>query len=161
MPGLSDLSRRDWNHAQEQSDSDSELAERVAAAIYNYDHAPDEEDWYDAKHRLENSKMEVKSAHTKLTWKRKSDNKRVSEKGRFRLWRAQLRSLMASNAAGTAWVTFVLFDENDTILAVKRMKPSTVWSLVEDSGGWNESGHDSWGLQQKLAISDVFDPDDI
>ncbi|WP_089866818.1 hypothetical protein [Halogranum rubrum] len=58
-------------------------------------------------------------------------------------------------ARGTAWVVFVLFDEDRTLTEMRRMRPSTLLRLVNERGGWHRSGREK-GKQHKLPIESVF-----
>ncbi len=72
------------------------------------------------------------------------------------MWAEQLVSLLASDASGTAWVAFVLFDEDSGEVLIRRARPKTVSGWVAERGGWNESGHDEFDEQHKLPIDVVF-----
>lgn len=147
---LRDLSDR---HQRMLHEGESEVvAEEIVAEELGREakHRPDEEEWYDVRYSSTGTKVEVKS-----TWTEVGDEYPAG--GRFRLWRAQMRSLLASDAAGTAWVAFVLFDEASGEVRVRRARPSTVWSWVtDDRGGWNRSGHEEWDRQHKLPYEVVF-----
>jgi hypothetical protein len=149
LPGISDVPRSELRRIDERAEDDSDLAEMLVAAIYDVTHAPDRADWYDVVDDTTGTKYEVKSAHLQV-------GDAYPAAGRFRLWRAQLRSLIHSRAAGksgTSWVAFVLFD-GDQPIDVRRMHAGTVWDLVGDD--WNRSGHAEWNLQHKLPIEEVF-----
>jgi hypothetical protein len=79
----------------------------------------------------------------------------VPTTGRFRLFEGQLRSLVAADARGTAWVVFVLFDEDRQPVDLRRMRPGTVLRLVNERSGWHKSGHEK-GKQHKVPIKPVF-----
>lgn len=146
-----DVSRRRFQSLLERAgDDDALLAELLVAEHYDVLHAPDETDWYDCRNQRTGTKFEVKSTRTSIDGEDPSTF--VDVAGRFRLWRSQVRSLLASDARGTAWIVFVLFDEDRTPVALKRMRPGTVSSLVDE---WNESGHEM-GPQHKVPISEVF-----
>lgn len=86
--------------------------------------------------------IEVKSAHLEV-------GDTYPSAGRFRLWRAQLRSLIHSRTAGdsgTSWVVFVLFDSDQPVDG-RRMHAGTVWEMIDD---WNRPGHVEWNLRHKL-----------
>lgn len=122
------------------------VAEELGA---NAKHRPDRAEWYDVVLETTGAKTEVKSC-----WRRVGDAHPAD--GRFRLRRDQLRSLLSSNASGTAWVAFVLFDENTGEARVRRVTPSTAWGWVNERGGWNEAGHDEFDYQHKLPWDEVF-----
>lgn len=44
---------------------------------------------------------------------------------RFRLRRDRLRSFRASDASGVAWVVFVLYDHDEVVVRLRRMKPES------------------------------------
>jgi len=118
------------------------FAEEYVANSYGLEHAPGEADWYDAVHPERGTKYEVKSTHTG---------------GRFRLWEGQVRSLVASDGQGTAWIAFVLLDANGNVVDVQRRKPSTVLQLVNDRGGFNRAGHQERDSRQhKLPEEEVM-----
>jgi len=118
------------------------FAEAYVAESYGLEHAPGETDWYDAVHSERGTKYEVKSTHTG---------------GRFRLWEGQVRSLVASDGQGTAWIAFVLLDQGGNVVDVQRRKPSTVLGLVNDRGGWNRAGHQERDdRQHKLPEEEVM-----
>lgn len=122
------------------------FAEQLVASIHDLEHRPDETDWYDAVNPRTGTKYEVKSTHQELE---------SGAPGRFRLWRDQHRSLVASDAAGTAWYTFVLLSSGGDVLDVQRRRPSTVTRLVES---WNRAGHgERDGPQYKLPWPQVMD----
>lgn len=126
------------------------VAEELVAEVYGAAHRPDRADWFDVVDEDASTKYEVKRTSRRIGEEHPAD-------GRFRLWRAQLRSLIASDAGATAWVAFVLFDEDAGTATIQRRRPSTVWDVVDDRGGWNESGHDEWGEQHKLPYDEVVD----
>lgn len=98
--------------------------------------------WDEAIDESTGTKYEVESTH---------------EDGRFRLWEDQTRSLLSSDARGTAWVAFVLFDERGNVEAMQRRKPSTVNRIVRERGGWNRAGHSERdGRQHKLPHDEVL-----
>jgi len=117
------------------------FAEEYVANAYGLDHAPRETDWYDAVHPS-GTKYEVKSTHTG---------------GRFRLWEGQVRSLVASDGQGTAWIAFVLLDQGGNVVDVQRRKPSTVLRLINERGGFNRAGHQERDdRQHKLPEGEVM-----
>jgi hypothetical protein len=155
MSALDQLTRRDWQRLQERARGESgTLAELVVAEVYGVEHDPHE--WYDCVSST-GTKIEVKSAHEVIDGEDPSQF--VATPGRFRLWRGQHRSLVASNARGTAWYVFVLFDEHGSLVDLRRMRPSTVGRIIRDTGGWARSGHPK-GMQAKIPVdgcSDVLD----
>lgn len=151
MKDPEDLTGKQRRRIQAAADDDAELAELLVAELVDGRHTPDEEDWYDVRSAGGATKIEVKSTHHRIGDDYPAD-------GRFRLWRRQLRSLIASRHAGetgTTWVAFVLFDE-DGAPKVRRMHARTARRIVEDSVGWGPSGHESWDEQAKLPIGEVF-----
>lgn len=152
MKSISDLPRSELRRIDEASrGEDHVLAEKLVAALVDGTHAPDREDWYDVVVERTATKIEVKSAHKQV-------GDEYPAEGRFRLWRRQLRSLVASQFAGdsgTTWVAFVLFD-GDTPVDVRRMHASTARELVEDTVGWGPSGHEEWDEQAKVPIGEIF-----
>ena len=151
---LEAISRSDFNRATQAADGDdSELAERLVEAIVDGRHDTDTADWYDVVVDRTGTKYEVKSTSTRIGEDYPAD-------GRFRVWQGQIRSLINSRHAGddgTAWVAFVLFDEDGNPVRVRRLHPETVLRIVHDRGGWNTSGHEEMGRQHKLPIEAVFD----
>jgi hypothetical protein len=140
-----DLSRGDRRKLQRQPSFD-QLAERLVAREFGLGLDDSDVEWYDLASDT-GTKYEVKSTSREIR----------SGPGRFRLFEGQTRSLLASDARGTAWYVFVLFDGEAGVLRMQRRRPSTVASTVRDRGGWNRSGHDSQGRQHKLPWSEVFD----
>jgi len=144
---LRDLSRKQ----RRQYDQDREtVAEQLVAELFDLRHAPDRAHWFDAVLEDRGTKYEVKSTSVRIGDDYPAD-------GRFRLWRAQLRSLLSSDAQGTAWVAFVLFDEDAGVAHIQRRRPSTVWRIVRERGGWNDSGHDRYDEQHKLPFDAVVE----
>lgn len=143
-------SRRRLRKLDRQNPDREDFAEALVAEMFGGRVANDVTDWYDVVD--DGTKIEVKS-----TEKRIGDD--YPADGRFRLWADQHRSLLASDASGTAWYVFVLFDDG-SLVDVRRCRPSTVTRLVEDvgDGEWDLSGHvDRDGAeQQKLPWSEVF-----
>jgi hypothetical protein len=127
-----------------------EVAEEVAAEMYGYETVPGDPDFFDVRHPERVTKAEVKSTQTSI-------GEKYPAEGRFRVWEGQTRSLVASDARATAWYIFVLFDESAGMLRLRRMRPSTVSRIVDERGGWNESGHESMGRQHKIPIIEVFE----
>jgi hypothetical protein len=151
MTSIGDVPRSELRRIDEAAESDDDLAERLAAAVYGWRHANDEADWYDARDEATGTKAEVKSTHLRVGDEYPAD-------GRFRLWRSQLRSLVASRFAGetgTSWVVFVLFD-GDQPVDIRRMHARTARDLVEDTVGWGPSGHTEFGEQAKVPVGEVF-----
>ena len=144
-----DVSRREFQRIDERARGDSgTFAQMLVAAHFGVSHAPDRAEWFDAVDEDRGTKFEVKSTHRTL------DN---GAPGRFRLWRSQLRSLLNSDAQGTAWVVFVLLDRDGNPVDHRRMRSSTVWRLVrEEFGGWDKSGHEEMGEQQKIPVDAIF-----
>lgn len=143
---LRDLSRQQ----RRQYDDDREtVAEELVAEEFGLLHVPDRAEWYDAVNDNTGAKSEVKSTSERIGEEYPAD-------GRFRVWESQTRSLVASDAQGVAWVAFVLFDEDAGHAYIQRRKPSTVLSIVNERGGWNESGHSEFGRQYKLPIEPIF-----
>ncbi|TVT89295.1 hypothetical protein [Haloferax volcanii] len=151
-----DVTRREMRRIDERAgDENGEFAERLVAAHYGITHANDRADWYDCVHEERGTKYEVKATQVRIDGL--DPDSRVEVGGRFRLWEGQTRSLLNSDAQNTAWFVFVLLDENGSPVDHRRMRPSTVWSLVRDEfGGWDESGHREMGRQQKVPIEAVF-----
>jgi hypothetical protein len=144
---LRDLSKR--QRRQYGQGERADVAEQLVAQVYGAAHRPDRADWYDVVDEDASTKYEVKSTSVRIGDEYPAD-------GRFRLWRAQLRSLIASDATATAWVAFVLFDEDAGTATIQRRRPSTVWAAVRERGGWNDSGHAEWGEQYKLPYDAVL-----
>jgi len=118
------------------------FATEAVADIYDLEIETGIEDWYDAVNPRTGAKYESKSTH---------------EGGRFRLWEDQIRSLIASNARGTAWVAFVLLDGSGSVVDVQRREPGTVLEIVNERGGWNRAGHEERdGCQHKLPAEEVM-----
>lgn len=128
------------------------VAEELAAEEFSLVHRPNEKFWYDVRAPSRASrptKGEVKSAHRRV-------GEDYPAAGRFRVRRDQHRSLTASDAQGTAWYIFVLFDEEAGEVVVQRRRPSTVRKIVEERGGWNDAGHEEFAYQHKLPIEEVL-----
>lgn len=144
-----DLSRGQQEKLQRSAAFD-ELAEELVAEEYGLRGLSRDADWWDVRHPTSGAKFEVKSTSTSI-------GDRFEADGRFRVWKGQTRSLIASDAQGTAWYAFVLLDERDGVIRIQRRRPSTVQAIVDERGGWNESGHESMGPQHKLPIDEVID----
>jgi hypothetical protein len=131
-----------------QNEEQGRFAEEVVADHFDLEHRPDETEWYDAVNPRTGTKYEVKSTHVELD---------SSATGRFRLWEDQHRSLAASDGQATAWYAFVLL-ENGDVKEIRRMRPSTVTSLIHEGGGsWNRAGHQERdSAQHKLPWEMVF-----
>lgn len=144
LANLTSRQRREYGTGER-----DDVAEELVAEVFDATHAPERANWYDVVDEDASTKYEVKSTSRRIGDEYPAD-------GRFRLWRAQLRSLIASDAGATAWVAFVLFDEDVGHATIQRRRPSTVWDVVDARGGWNESGHDDWGRQHKLPYDEVM-----
>jgi hypothetical protein len=128
----------------------ADTAEEIVAEEIGLDGLGLDPDWWDLHNEDTGTKHQVKSTSTTIGETYPGD-------GRFRVWKGQTRSLLSSDARGTAWITFVLLDEDTGSLKIRKMKPSTVWSLVKDRGGWNRSGHEDMGRQHKIPHGEVFE----
>lgn len=144
------LTRGQQNQLQREGPAFDELAEELVAEEWSLEGLNKKADWWDLRHPTETRKYEVKSTSSTVGDKYAGD-------GRFRLWESQTRSLIASDAQASAWYVFVLFDEDNGVLRMQRRRPSTVLEVVQERGGWNQSGHESMGRQHKLPWSEVFD----
>jgi len=142
------LSRGQRDKLQRGGQAFDELAEELVAEQYDLDGLGLDPDWWDLRHPEQTTKYQVKSTSSTVGEKYPGD-------GRFRVWETQTRSLIASDAAATAWYAFVLFDEERGVFKIQRRRPSTVNDLVQERGGWNRSGHDM-GPQHKIPYEDVF-----
>mgnify|MGYP006284538385 CR=1 FL=1 len=131
-----------------QTDSGT-VAEELVAEVYGLLHRPDRAVWYDCVLKSTGAKTEVKSCWAVV-------GQQYPARGRFRIRRDQLRSLLASDASGVAWVAFVLFDADAGEVLIRRAKPSTVARLVRERGGWNEAGHAEFDYQHKLPYDAIF-----
>lgn len=119
-----------------------DLAEEIVAEMFGLRHVGDKGGWYDAVLESTGTKYQVKST---------AEDGATSGSAEFRLWETDHRSLVASDAQATAWYAFVLFDVRDGLQDVRRCKPSTVTSIVQEFGGWNEANHaDKDSRQVKL-----------
>lgn len=98
-------------------------------------------DWCDVENPRTGAKHEVKTALPSR---------------RFRLWKDNHLSLTASDGQNVAWYDFLKLDSNGVIVEHRRMKPSTVTTIVNERGGWNTSGHVRGSKQHKLPPEDVF-----
>lgn len=130
-----------------------EVAEEIVAAAWDLlEHEPNEEYWYDVRADLgsRSTKGEVKSCQRRV-------GQDYPAAGRFRIRRDQHRSLVASDAQATAWYFFVVFDDETELITIQRRRPSTVTKIVEERGGWNNSGHREFQYQHKLPIETVVD----
>jgi len=125
-----------------QGDAFDELAETLVAEEFDLSQFTDA-DWYDCVDRDSGVKYEVKSTSDEIR----------SGPGRFRLWQQQHRSMTTSEGQNsTAWYAFVLLDLEDGVIKIQRRKPSTVTRILNQRGGWNQSGHESKGRQHKVPI---------
>lgn len=140
----------------DQGADSSEFAEQIVAVEYELVHSGDRFEWFDAYNPRTSpeTKYEVKSAHQYVKRNWFGQNERVA--GRFRVWESQTRSLVNSDAAGSAWYVFVVLDERESVVDMRRCQPSTVLRMVRDRGGWNDSGHQEMGRQHKLPIDEIF-----
>lgn len=138
LPSRSELRRLD-----KRSDDRAEFAERLIAEMYGLEYVGDEGDWYDAVLESTGAKYQVKSTAVKRV---------KGSSGRFRLWESDHRSLVGSDTGGVAWYAFVLFDGKGGIVDVVRRKPSTVTTIVRESGAWNEAGHQDKPGDRQLKI---------
>jgi hypothetical protein len=158
LNGFPDVSRSQFRRIDRMADDESgEFAARLVRAHLGkaWSYVPDRADWFDIEHDDRGTKIESKSTH--VTIDGENPDSFVDVAGRFRLWRSQVRSLMSSDARGTAWIVFVVFDEDGVPIEARRMRPSTVWGIVVDEfGGWDASGHQDQGQQQKLPIDAIF-----
>lgn len=134
-------------------DDDSLLAELLI--VEDGDLVHEQREWYDAINPRTSAKHEVKSVREVVDGRDKDEF--VPTTGRVRLWEGQTRSLVSSDANGTAWIDFVLFDEDRTPTDHRRMKPGTVLKLVNSLGGWDAAGHDEKGRQKKIPWPAIFD----
>lgn len=160
LSGFPDITRDEFRRLDERAREESgEFAARLVAAHFGpaWTYAPDRADWYDVVHDDRGTKIEVKSTHTTIDGE--NPDSFVDVPGRFRVWKAQTRSLINSDAGegNTAWMVFVVFDADGVPLEARRMRPSTVWGIVvDDFDGWDASGHEDQGEQQKLPIDAIF-----
>jgi len=157
IPDFPEISRDEFRRIDEKSRGESgEFAARLVAAHYGATYEPDDADWYDVNTKATGTKYEVKSTHTTIDGE--NPGTFVGVDGRFRVWKDQLRSLIQSDAGdSTAWVVFVVFNAEGTPLEARKMKPSTVWKLVQDEfDGFDISGHISRTKQQKIPIDALF-----
>lgn len=145
-----DLSRGQQEKLQRGGDAFDELAEELVAEEFDLEHVGVDAEWFDCRHPDRPTKYEVKSTHEQI-------GEDYPAEGRFRVWKSQTKSLVASDARATAWYAFVLFDESEGLFYLQRRRPSTISRLVRDRGGWNESGHESMGPQHKLPIDEVVE----
>jgi hypothetical protein len=161
MNPLDNLTRAGFdraNRAAAEADSPNGVfGEVLVAEAFDVRHQPDAADWYDCVHDERGTKYEVKTTQTQIDGS--DPDRRVPVGGRFRLWKGQTRSLLSAASADgqTAWIVFVLLDADGNPIAMRRVTPSTVWAWVRDEyDGWDESGHDSMGEQQKIPADFVF-----
>jgi hypothetical protein len=98
-------------------------------------------EWCDLTDPRTGARYEVKSAERALA---------SGREGRFRLWEDQHRSLTAANSAGSAaWYVFV----TDDGATYTRRRVTHVTQIVNDRGGWNESGHRRGSRQLKIPVT--------
>jgi hypothetical protein len=143
------LSRGQQDKLQRGDAAFDELAEEIVAEEYGLEGESLDPEWWDLRHPSRTTKYQVKSTQSTI-------GEDYPAAGRFRVWETQTRSLIASDAQATAWYAFVLFDDSNGSLRIRRMRPSTVNDLVQNLGGWGPSGHQSQGRQHKLPIGEVF-----
>ncbi len=151
MRSPEDLTGSERRRLQREPDDDAEKAEMLVAELVDGRHTPEETNWFDVRSAGGDTKIEVKSTHREI-------GKEYPAEGRFRLWRSQLRSLIASRYAGetgSTWVAFVLFGDSGAP-RVRRMHAQTVRDVVEETVGWGPSGHEEFDEQAKLPIESVF-----
>lgn len=125
-----------------------DLAEDLVAEEYDLSTFNDA-DWYDLEDRESGAKYEVKSTNSQI-------GEEYPAKGRFRIWEDNHRSLATSDGQGTAWYVFVLWHERDGLIKYRRRSPGTVTQIIDERGGWNDSGHERDARQIKLPISSVL-----
>jgi len=125
------------------------LAEELVEDEFDLEGRGLDAEWWDLRHPDRPTKYEVKSTATEI-------GEKYPGEGRFRIWEDQTQSLIASDANAVAWYAFVLLDENDGEIRIRRMKPSTVNGIIEERGGWNRSGHESMGKQHKIPWRDIY-----
>lgn len=158
LTGFPDISRDEFRRADRSADGESgEFAARLVAAHFDIIYAPDRADWFDVVNDETGTKYEAKSTHMSIDGE--NPDSFVDVAGRFRVWKSQTRSLINSDAGrgNTAWMVFVVFDEDGVPIEARRMRPSTVWKIVvEEFDGWDASGHEDMGPQQKLPIDAIF-----
>jgi hypothetical protein len=135
---------------REDNPSFADVAEEIVSEEYNLEGLSLDPDWWDLHAPERSTKYQVKSTQTSI-------GQEYPARGRFRVWESQTRSLIASDAQATAWFAFVWFEEESGLLRIRRMRPSTVLRIVNETGGWAESGHESMGRQAKIDIGEVFD----
>jgi hypothetical protein len=128
------------------------FATEVVADVYDLEVDVASADWFDAVNPRTGAKYEIKSTHRTVDG---------GATGRFRLWEDQHISLVHADASGTAWYAFVLLDEDDDVVDVRRMQPSTVTELVDDVGEgdpWSLAKHrEREGRQKKLPWITIVD----
>ena len=100
-----------------------------------------ENDWCDLVNPRTNTKHEVKVA---------------APDRRFRIWEDNHRSMVASDAGNVAWYQFLVVTMNGNVVEERKVKPSTVTTIVNERGGWNESGHVRGSRQHKIPVGDLF-----
>jgi hypothetical protein len=148
-----DVSRSRFNDLLERAgDDDALLAELLI--VEDGDLVHEQREWYDARNPRTSTKHEVKSVREVVDGR--DEDEFVPVTGRVRLWEGQVRSLVASDANGTAWIDFLLFDEDRTPQQHRRMKPGTVLKMVNELGGWDDAGHEEKGKQKKIPWPEVF-----
>jgi len=131
-----------------------EHVEKKIAAKFDLEHVPNESDWYDLVNPRTNTKHEVKSTEKRHEIEKGSNRQGgKGEKGRFRLYESQHRSLVSSDNNNVAWYHFVLLDSNGNINDHRKMKPTSVTQLVEQ---WSKTSHKEINREYKLPYSKVF-----
>lgn len=149
-----DVSRSRFNDLQKKSEGkDWKLAELLIVEDGDLVHENDDP-WWDARNPRTDAKHEVKSVTEEIDGRDKDAY--VPTPGRIRLWEDQTRSLNAYDADQTGWIDFLLLDEQGTPQDHVRRKPGTILSLVNELGGWDDSGH-SKGRQKKIPFPVIFD----
>jgi hypothetical protein len=113
-------------------------AEQAASEKYGFQRVS--ESWYDGVNPQTGTKYEVKSGLNEI-----------------RFWEDQHRSLTASNNQNSARYVVVQTDRSGNIHRMMRKRPTTITRLVNEHGGWVESGHHRTnGREKYIPISDLF-----
>jgi len=124
-----------------------ELAEDIAADVYQGYSAFTNAEWYDLQ-KESGAIGEVKSTATRLE---------SGSKGRFRLWKDQHTRLSRADRNGSARYVFVLFDVSSrpvTASLVQR-RPAKIGRVIGGRGGFSPTVHPS-GPEHKLPYAAVF-----
>ncbi len=161
-----DLSRSQQSRLQGRG-SDSErwvenppigdLAEELVAEEYGLSTGSGSQGRYWDAVAPDKDRTEVKSTQTRVG---AGQNASETEQGRFRLFRGQIEELVEYDERHDrdAFVAFVMFHEPDGVIYLTRLTPAEVLEIIEDEyGGWDESGHEEMGEQQKLPWDAVID----